>query len=233
MKIPNFLGNLIPGRTAVPGPPVIKSIKNPKWIFLLDPGHGGMINGKYVTAGKRSPIFPDGSCLYEGVNNRDNVKRILAQAHKIGLQAIDIVNSESDITLGERVRRANLHGRKAVYISIHSDAAGDGVKWHPAKGITVFTSIGQTTSDKFADIVFKKLRSHLPTMNMRECNVDGDHDKEADFFVLKHTIMPAILLELGFHTNQAEATYIQTEDFKTKMVQAIVDSMVEWELTMS
>jgi N-acetylmuramoyl-L-alanine amidase len=224
--------NLLAG-SAITSVPKLNSvetkIKNPQWTFILDPGHGGIVDGKYVTAGKRSPLFPDGSCLYEGVNNRDNVKRILKEAHKLGLRAIDIVDSESDISLGERVRRANLHGRKAVYISIHSDAAGDGIKWHPAKGITVFTSIGQTTSDKFADIVFKKLRNHFPTMNMRECNVDGDHDKEANFFVLQRTVMPAVLLELGFHTNFNEAQYIQTEEFKLKMAKAVVDSMYEWE----
>ena len=37
-----------------------------QYTWLLDPGHGGIIDGVYQTAGKRSPKFPDGSVLYEG-----------------------------------------------------------------------------------------------------------------------------------------------------------------------
>ena len=50
-----------------------------KYIWLLDPGHGGLIDGVYQTRGKRSPPFADGSILYEGVFNRDVVSRILAK----------------------------------------------------------------------------------------------------------------------------------------------------------
>ena len=48
-------------------------------IVILDNGHGGIhpTTNQYVTAGKRSPKFDDGSVLYEGVNNRDNVVRII------------------------------------------------------------------------------------------------------------------------------------------------------------
>ena len=36
--------------------------------ILLDAGHGSIINGHYQTAGKRSPIWEDGSCTYTRVN---------------------------------------------------------------------------------------------------------------------------------------------------------------------
>ena len=48
-----------------------------RYTWLLDPGHGGFIDGVYQTAGKRSPEFPDGSQLYEGEFNRDVVARIM------------------------------------------------------------------------------------------------------------------------------------------------------------
>jgi len=51
-----------------------------RYTWLLDPGHGGIIDGVYQTAGKRSPRFPDGSILYEGEFNRDVVKRIMQLA---------------------------------------------------------------------------------------------------------------------------------------------------------
>jgi N-acetylmuramoyl-L-alanine amidase len=93
----------------------------------------------------------------------------------------------------------------------------------------VFTSKGQSLSDKFADIIFKHLRSQFPQMNFRQDMTDNDPDKEENFFVLQRTVMPAVLLELGFHTNFKEAQYIQTQDFRLKMSKAIVDAMFEWE----
>ena len=130
------------------------------YLYIFDPGHGGLIDGKYQTAGKRSPKFPDGRVLFEGVNNRDNVKRLMEKFKANGLDCIDIVDSNADISLGERVRKANAlaKDRKCIYISIHSDAAGDGVKWHPASGISVWTSKGQTKSDIFASIVIDSLQ---------------------------------------------------------------------------
>ena len=42
-----------------------------KKIILLDAGHGGFNeDGLYVTPGKRSPIWADGSQYFEGVGNR-------------------------------------------------------------------------------------------------------------------------------------------------------------------
>ena len=203
-----------------------------KVVFLIDPGHGGMINGKYQTAGKRSPKLPDGSTLYEGVNNRDNARILIEMLKKEGLDAIDIVNSEQDVTLGERVRRANNFAkkRKCLYVSLHSNAAGNGKEFHPAKGISVFTSKGETKSDYFAEIALNNLiQAFKDTMRFRFDRTDGDKDKEADFYVLKNTKMPAVLFELGFHTNLEEVLKIQTREFKTSAMNAIVKACIQFE----
>jgi len=202
-----------------------------KYLYIFDPGHGGLVNGKYVTPGKRSPKFPDGSVLYEGVNNRDNVKRIMAELLKRGIDCVDIVNSNVDISLSRRVASANaLRNTKSVYISIHSDAAGDGVNWHPASGLSVYTSKGNTKSDKFAEKVMLGLRSQFgATVKYRTDTTDGDQDKEEDFYVLKNTSMPAILCELGFHTNKEEAARMLTDEWKNKIVNAIVSAILAWE----
>ena len=50
-----------------------------KFVWILDPGHGGLDpeTDEYVTSGKRSPVWDDGTQYFEGVGNRDIVKRIL------------------------------------------------------------------------------------------------------------------------------------------------------------
>lgn len=203
-----------------------------KYLYLFDPGHGGLINGQYQTPGKRSPKFEDGSVLYEGVNNRDNVNRIMNALKKLDIDCIDIVNSNVDISLTERVNRANkLHPtRKCIYISIHSDANGDGKLWDQASGISVYTSPGQTTSDKFAQIWIDELQLQFgETVKWRKDSADGDEDKEAHFYVLKETNMPAVLGELGFHTNKEQARRMQTDEWKNKVVASVVNAILKWE----
>lgn len=206
-----------------------------KYLFLLDPGHGGIDpkTGKYVTAGKRSPKFDDGSVLYEGVNNRIIVGMLQEALEKDGIDSINIVDSYVDVPLGERVRRANELGRehKCVYISIHSDAFGNGRDWVSPSGLSVYTSKGQTKSDIFADHVVKELMCNFEEeVKWRLDRTDGDLDKEANFYVLRKTSMPAILCELGFHTNKEEATKMLTLEWKNNVVKSIMDAIKIWEL---
>lgn len=203
-----------------------------KYIYLIDYGHGGLIGGKYVTPGKRSPKFDDGSVLYEGVNNRDNGHRLMTELKLLNINYIDIVNSNQDIPLSKRVETANKIGKTkaCVYISIHSDAAGDGINWHPASGISVYTSKGQTKSDIFASIVIDELENQFGnTVKWRKDNTDGDEDKEENFYVLANTSMPAILIEAGFHTNKEETKKMLTEEWKDSLIEAIVNSIQKWE----
>lgn len=231
-----------------------------KNLYLLDPGHSGLIKGVYQTAGKRSPKFDDGSVLYEGVNNRDNVKRVMAALKAEGIDCVDIVKSNKDVPLEKRVADANaLHKeRPCVYISFHSDAAGysyidaactilyDKLKhkhidprtykffhkeeWHPANGFSVYTSVGQTESDKFAEIVLNEVAARFGNkLRWRTDKTDGDGDKEENFYVLKNTDCPAILIEAGFHTNKAEAMAMLTDAWKIQYVNSIVSAIKKWE----
>jgi N-acetylmuramoyl-L-alanine amidase len=203
-----------------------------KWIYLIDPGHGGIVDGKYITPGKRSPMFPDGTQLFEGVNNRAIAKKVISKLKEYGFAAIDIVASDSDVSLKERVDRANdiNAAQKALYISIHSDAAGDGSTWNDAKGVSVYTSPGQTKSDVFASILVDCMEEAFGSeVKFRKDLTDKDKDKEADFYVLTKTVCPSVLCELGFHTNMDEARRIQTEEWHNKVAAAIVTAVQKWE----
>lgn len=204
-----------------------------KFLYLLDAGHGGIIDGVYQTQGKRSPLFDDKkTILYEGVNNRDNATRMMALLIQNGFECKDIVNSNQDIPLAKRVQIANdlNKTRKCVYISIHSDAQGDGTTWQPASGISVYTSPGQTKSDIFASLSIDALEEQfVNSVKWRKDEADKDEDKEENFYVLRETAMPAILMELGFHTNKEEAQRMLTNEWKDKLCKAILNTVKKWE----
>ena len=78
-----------------------------KPFILLDPGHGGVINGIYQTPGKRSPLWSDGSQLFEGEFNRAITQGISQALTLRGIENKIIVPELEDISLPTRVRRAN------------------------------------------------------------------------------------------------------------------------------
>tara|TARA_R110000751_G_C13701425_1_gene473399 strand:+ start:60 stop:677 length:618 start_codon:yes stop_codon:yes gene_type:complete len=175
-----------------------------RYTWLLDPGHGGIIDGVYQTAGKRSPIFPDGSVLYEGDFNRSVVKHLLKFCRSGNTEVVDLVDSLEDISLRKRVAEANkIHREKGncIYLSIHANGFGSGRDFNKAKGICTFhhhkSSGGKTLAES--------LQKHL-------CNLTSFRDRGvvsneawANFYVLRKTNMPAVLSENGFMTNCEDA----------------------------
>jgi len=187
-------------------------------LILLDAGHGGIINGQYVTAPKKMVVFPDGFTIYEGVWNRlvvDGIKEALTSA---GVKFDDIVNSQKDIPLKNRVDRANRLAAEAgpgntLFISVHANAGG-------GNGYEVYTSKGESESDKAATNYMDFMAQAFPSHRGRKDTTDGDSDKEANFYVLKYTICPAILTESFFMDNYEEAKEMTTAEAIKKVVQA-------------
>jgi len=197
-----------------------------KYLWILDPGHGGIIDGEYQTAGKRSPRFADGTVLYEGELNRAIVTRIDNACKAAGIDSLVLVPEAEDISLKERVRRANelyKTDKRAVYLSVHANAFGD--DWNQAHGWSCYTSKGETRSDEIATIFYRMMAAEFPEKRMRKDNTDGDPDKEADFYVLKKTSMPAVLTENFFMTNGEEASMLLKDSIRDRIADAHMDAI--------
>lgn len=195
-----------------------------KYIWLLDSGHGGMIDGKYQTSGKRSPKWEDGTQYFEGVGNRQIVKKLEAKLDKARIPYFNVVKSEEDISLATRVKRANNYQKtfnNCIYLSIHSNAFSK----ESANGYSVYTSEGQTKSDKFAEVFIDKMAKKFADHKLRKDTSDGDKDKEAQFYVLRKTISPAILIENFFMTNKRECKLLLNDEFQNRIVNCHFESI--------
>ena len=187
--------------TVTPNCPTPKS----NYLWILDNGHGGIIDGVYQTAGKRSPVWPDGQVLYEGEFNRSIVNRLMKMCAEAGIECVNLVDTQEDVSLSARTSKANDiyrkradKGGKCIYVSIHAN----GFNEESANGWSCYTSIGETKSDKIATVLYEKAETEFPDEKMRKDTYsDGDVDKEANFWVLAQTVMPAILSENFFMTN--------------------------------
>ena len=187
-------------------------------LILIDNGHG------HNTPGKRSP---DGKFL-EYTYTREIATRIVADLKDRGYNAELLVPEPEDIPLSERVRRINAHcntlGKSnVILISIHVNAAGNGSQWLNATGWSCYTSKGQTTSDRIAECFYEAAKKNFPDRRIRTDYSDNDPDWEENFYILRHSLCPAVLTENFFMDNPQDLEYLQSRAGK----QAIIDTHVE------
>ena len=164
---------------------------------LLDFGHGGIKDGEYMTAGKRSPLFKDYTQVFEGVINREIGRYLTDLLDRYSIPYVVVSDQQDDTPLSERVSRANEYKDDSFLISLHSNAGG-------GRGTEFFTYFGQSYSDVIAELLADKYKFVFPDECLRTDTTDGDSDKEASFYLLKNTAMPAILIESFFMDNEDE-----------------------------
>jgi len=195
-------------------------------IFLIDNGHGGIVDGKPVTPGKRSPFDHMGQ-LIEG----ESVRKIARLVHKmgtfIGHKVVMLVPEDDDISLDERIKRIEQYaGREAVMISIHHDAFTN----DKANGVSAWTTKSDNDSDKLAEMFYQEFEKMMipEGLAIRTDRGDGDSDFEAGFKIIKgaeNANIPAVLLELGFMTHEKNYEYIQSNRGKEMFTKLILNVM--------
>jgi N-acetylmuramoyl-L-alanine amidase len=195
-----------------------------KYKWLLDAGHGGLTpDGKYTTAPGKMYTFPNGLVFEEGVSNRAIVNRIVEWLRVAEIDFALMHDEVRDTPLQERVARANklwATDKRCIYLSIHSDAMPEGAHGK-GSGFAVFTSPGKTASDTIADCFCEMLEMELPEFRLRKDLSDGDADREENFYVLRETKCPAVLVENLFYDNQREAEFLLSEAGRNKVADTL------------
>ena len=189
---------------------------------LLDNGHGGLINGAYQTPGKRSPVWNDGSQLFEGEFNRAIVNGIIERLTQLKIPYVNLAPEYRDVRLETRVKRANIYpSNSSFYLSLHANAGG-------GNGSEIFTSPGDTKSDRIATIFGNEYQMTFPNRRLRTDFSDGDLDKERRFYVLTKTRMPALLTENFFMDNEEECkSILMTTNGRSKIIQYHVNAILK------
>ena len=193
--------------------------------IILDRGHATLdANGNYVTKGKKATL-PDGREVFEGKENEKYVIAMAKYAELAGLRVEYTVKptDPADPSLFARVLRANnsRNRNNSVFVSVHNNAANG-----TATGTEVFTSIGQTLSDNYATGIISEYEKAFPTRRIRKDLTDKDPDKEANFYVLAKTTMPAVLLEIGFFDTPSDYDWLSNHDTIDKIAKATIDGIV-------
>ena len=148
-----------------------------KYLYILDNGHG------FNTKNKRSKVWQDGTQLLEYQFNRDVVKLLSFMLRKNKIDYEILVPELKNITLKERVRRANKIKIKSILISIHGN-------WFTDSKVNGFETHYYSKSGKKIANIFQN-----------EIKILGKDRglKKSNFYILKYTHMTAILTENGFY----------------------------------
>lgn len=186
-------------------------------IVILDNGHGK------ETPGKRSPVWPDKTQLFEYEFNRDIVKRISCKLKEANVPFYILTPELYDVPLTTRVKRANevfkKHNGRAFLISVHANAGG-GTGWE------AYTSIGQTRSDSIATELYHQAQIVFPKAKIRKDLSDGDPDKEANFYILKYSSCPAVLTENFFMDYYPDCKLIMSDEGRNKVAQLHTNAII-------
>lgn len=205
---------------------------------FLDPGHGGRspFTGAYTTSPAKqyqhSGTGEDFHCdgwFYEGVSNRDICFRIEKKLAALGIPTMVVAHTYEDTPLRTRVDRANRLAEaydRTAYVSIHSNASPS----HRARGYEIYTGRGQTDADALAEEIYvcTVLEFGAEIKYRTDQLGDHDHDKEKDYYVLRNTTMPAVLVEYLFFDNLADAKLLANPVVQDRFANATAAGIVRF-----
>ncbi|WP_017299919.1 N-acetylmuramoyl-L-alanine amidase [Nodosilinea nodulosa] len=173
-------------------------------LVMLDPGHGGVDPGAVGIGGLQE----------KGV--------VLAVAHytAAALQAQGVavqMTRQGDQTVELQPRAAQAEAaRSTVFVSIHANAVD--MQRQEVNGLETYyySETGQVLAAALQQQV-------LSTMAMHDRGI-----RQARFFVLRHTSMPAALIEIGFVTGATDAPKLRDPQWQAQMGQAIAQGILNY-----
>ena len=118
--------------------------------------------------------------------------------------------------------------KNCIYVSIHVNAAASDGKWHEGTGWEVYTSVGKTKADELATCLYNAAKYNANDKKMRTDFSDGDADKEAHLYVLKHTNCPAVLTENFFQDNKKDVDYLLSDEGFNAIVRLHVEGILNY-----
>lgn len=182
-----------------------------KKIVFLDVGHGGEDYGAIVGDIAEKDINMDYATRVYGLFEADIENDI-----KIYMTRMD----DSFLTPEERVNKSE--GIADVFISIHNNTDGAGGK--TAHGTeTYFQSSHSSThakSKSIAEIMQKRVSQSVQTRDRGIISNDT-------YYILNHSKVPTVLIEVGFMTTPAELERLLDNDFAQKVAEGIAGGIRE------
>lgn len=176
--------------------------------IILDVGHGGTDRGArgHIPYCEEKKI-----CLLTA----RLVKQYLDQ---LGYHVVMTRNSDAFISLPHRVEIAN-QAQANIFVSIHFNSS----RSTEAQGIEIF--FHDSKEDRTRSGASRKLADAVLSRVIRRTQAQSRGVKKGNFYVIRETSMPAILVEGGFISNPDERVLLKSRDYQEKIARGIADGV--------
>jgi len=181
-----------------------------KKVVVIDPGHGGEDPGKVGV----------NDTLEKDINLQIALK-LKPLLEEKGIEIVmtresDEVPKDNKEDLQGRVKLIN-DTKPSIVVCIHQNSFTDA----SVKGAQVFYYAGSDISENAAQILQEEFRS-VDTDNTRQIKANDN------YFLLKRTEVPAVIVECGFLSNYEEAQKLVTEEYQKEIATAICNGIIKW-----
>ena len=187
-----------------------ENVQAKKVVVVIDAGHGGHDPGK---VGVNDALEKD--------INLQIAEKVKAHLEKNGIEVVmtrkdDVMEDTKLEDMKKRVALIN-KTKPAITVSIHQNSYSDS----SVKGAQVFYYTGSEISKNAASLMQEELKK-VDMENTRQIK------SNSDFYMLKRTEVPTIIVECGFLSNPGEAEKLVSEEYQEQMAQAICSGIMTW-----
>ncbi len=186
-------------------------------VVILDAGHGGMDGGAVSASG-----------IKEKDINLAVVQYLDEMLRECGITTILTRSDDRMLTLesGGKKKMQDLRARlnianenqNAIFVSVHMN----NFTQSKYSGLQVYYSPNHADSELLAEVVQNTAKTHLQKENERLCK-----EATSSIFLLHRMKNPAVLVECGFLSNEAEAAKLATKAYQKQLAFVICASLLQ------
>ncbi len=174
---------------------------------VIDAGHGGADAGKVAGKIKEKDINLQISLLLDKELKKLGYNTVLIRDN-------DEMPSNKQDEMWLRQKRANA-SEGDIFVSIHQNSS----RSYGAKGFQVYYFKKSEKSKNLATYIYKSIKNSVNQSTKFEPL------ENTDYYVLRTTKMPAVLVECGFLSNEGERWLLTTKEYQLKMAYGIANGI--------
>ncbi|MEO1402479.1 MAG: N-acetylmuramoyl-L-alanine amidase [Cyanobacteria bacterium J06635_1] len=179
-------------------------VPNGRYVVVIDPGHGG-----------RDPGAVGINDLYEKDVVFPISQRVATTLRDQGVEVVLTRSSDYELDLDPRVQIAE-RANATVFVSIHANAIN--LSRPDVNGLETYYASDEGA--RFARIVHDII--------LRNMGMNDRGSRRARFYVIRHTSMPAILIETGFVTGAEDYRNLSSSRWRDRMADSIAQGILTY-----
>lgn len=179
-----------------------KAEENRSPLIVLDAGHGGKDQG--TSSGK----------VLEKEINLSIVEKLARELESAGVAVLFTREDDVKVGLEARAKYAN-ENRAEYFVSIHCNYCEEDAG---VRGLECYYRDGSEEGKRLAENIVLKMEGE-EQINCRGTRI-------GDFRVLNNTEMPAVLIEIGYLSNQSECAKLVDEEYQTLLTKKLAEGIL-------